>query len=208
MTKPTFPRTPTRNVRGRFTLKMWRTATNSAGKFGISLNSDGSSEVFIDVTKYSVSEWHQIDIFMDVSAISAELSFININMQESTGKMVGGAVWICDIRFIEEPIAQVSWQKTAGAAQTLVSNNVGEHIFISTGGVTIDPSSTLGWPIGGQVEIINNSGSSQTITQGGGVTLRLAGTATTGNRTLAQRGRARLIKVGTDEWICDGTGVT
>lgn len=47
-----------------------------------------------------------------------------------------------------------------------------------------------------------------TITQASGVTLRLAGAATSGNRTLAQRGLATLIKVGTDEWIASGMGIS
>lgn len=36
--------------------------------------------------------------------------------------------------------------------------------------------------------VYNNSASSITLTQGGGLTLRVAGTATTGNYTLPQRG--------------------
>jgi hypothetical protein len=61
------------------------------------------------------------------------------------------------------------------------------------------------------VTVFNNSGSSQTITQGTSVTLRLAGTATTGNRTLAQYGVATLLCVtdgASPVFACTGAGLT
>ena len=39
-------------------------------------------------------------------------------------------------------------------------------------------------------------------------TMTLAGTATTGSRTLAANGIATAIKVGTTSWIISGTGLT
>jgi len=42
------------------------------------------------------------------------------------------------------------------------------------------------------VTIINNSGSDQTITQGSGMTMYNTADASTGNRTLAQRGMATI----------------
>jgi hypothetical protein len=40
------------------------------------------------------------------------------------------------------------------------------------------------------------------------VTMYLVGTATTGNRTLAQRGVATILCVGTNTFVCTGGGVT
>ena len=51
---------------------------------------------------------------------------------------------------------------------------------------------------GDAVTIINNSGSSQTITQGTGVTMYNTADATTGNRTLASRGMATI-------WFADAS---
>ena len=94
------------------------------------------------------------------------------------------------------------------AAYVLVAADAGQTISITTGGVTVNASILSA---GDMVSIFNNSGSSQTITQGASVTLRLSGTATTGNRTLAQYGVATLLCViggATPTFACTGAGLT
>lgn len=93
-------------------------------------------------------------------------------------------------------------------AYVLALTDVGLCIDITTGGITVPPNSNVAFAIGDTISIYNNSSSSQTITQGSGVTLRLAGTATTGSRTLAQRGWCSIRKVATDEWVSSGSGLT
>lgn len=85
--------------------------------------------------------------------------------------------------------------------------DVGQGVS-TTAGVTVPPNSTTAFAIGDTVVAYNNSASSITITQGSGVTLRLVGSSSSGNRTLAQRGLATLLKVGTDEWVASGSGVS
>ena len=96
-------------------------------------------------------------------------------------------------------------QNTQSGAYVLLVGDSGKHISISTGGVTI-PASVFS--AGQAVTIYNNSGSSQTLTQGTSVTLRLAGTATTGNRTLAQYGVATVLCVGSNTFVISGGGLT
>jgi hypothetical protein len=91
------------------------------------------------------------------------------------------------------------------SAYTLAVGDVGKHISITTGGVTVASGV---FAAGDIVSIYNNSSSSQTITQGGSVTLRLAGSATTGNRTLAQRGIATVLCVASNEFVISGAGLT
>lgn len=88
---------------------------------------------------------------------------------------------------------------------TLVVDDAGKHISITTGGVTI-PSAVFA--VGDVVSIYNNSGSDQTITQGTSVTLRKAGTATTGSRTLAQYGVATVLCVASNTFAITGAGLT
>jgi hypothetical protein len=78
----------------------------------------------------------------------------------------------------------------------------------TTAGVTVPPSATTAFAIGDTIAVYNNSGTSITIAQGTGVTLRLVGTSTTGSRTLAARGLCTLLKVGTDEWVASGGGLS
>jgi len=93
-------------------------------------------------------------------------------------------------------------QNAQTSAYTLVASDNGKHVSITTGGVTV-PSGVFS--AGNIVTIYNDSGSSQTITQGASVTLREAGTANTGNRTLGQRGLATILCVGSNEFVVTGT---
>ena len=79
-------------------------------------------------------------------------------------------------------------------------------INITTGGVTVNTSI---FTVGNNITIFNNSSSSQTITQGVGVTMYQAGTATTGNRTLAQRGICTIVCVANSTtFVISGAGLT
>lgn len=93
-------------------------------------------------------------------------------------------------------------QNAQTSAYTLVASDNGKHVSITTGGVTV-PSGVFS--AGNIITIYNNSGSNQTITQGSSVTLREAGTANTGNRTLAQRGLATILCVASNEFVVTGT---
>ena len=99
-------------------------------------------------------------------------------------------------------------QNSQSGAYPLVVGDAGKHISITTGGVTVNANI---FSIGDMVTVYNNSGSSQNITQGTSVTLRLAGTATTGTRALAQYGVATLLCVtggATPTFACTGAGLT
>jgi hypothetical protein len=89
-----------------------------------------------------------------------------------------------------------------GSGYTLVLADQGKMVTI-TGGVTIPANGSVAFPVGTTVVIYNNSASNQTISITTD-TLRLAGTATTGARTLAQRGFATCIKVDATEWVVTG----
>jgi hypothetical protein len=81
----------------------------------------------------------------------------------------------------------------------------GKSIDITTGGVTI-PSGVFSQ--GHTFAITNNSTSSQTVTQGSGVTLRFAGTSSTGNRTLAGWGQATVRCLGSNVFLISGAGLS
>lgn len=90
-------------------------------------------------------------------------------------------------------------------AYVLLATDAGKFITNTTGGVTV-PQNILSQ--GDSVTIYNDSGSSQTITQGSGVTMYLVGTATTGNRTLAQRGLCTVFCVASNTFVITGGGLT
>jgi hypothetical protein len=98
-------------------------------------------------------------------------------------------------------------QNSQTASYTLALSDIGKMINTTTGGVVIPANGSVAFPVGAAVSIFNNSGSSQTISITTD-TLRLAGTATTGSRTLAQYGLATVVKVTSTVWAISGAGVT
>jgi len=96
-------------------------------------------------------------------------------------------------------------QNSQTSAYTLVAGDNGKHINTTSGGVTV-PSGVFS--AGNIVSIFNDSSSDQTITQASGVTLRLAGGSSTGNRTLAQYGLCSVLCVGSNEFVISGAGLT
>ena len=115
---------------------------------------------------------------------------------------------------IEEPLGggRNIPQNTATGTVLLNINHAGDHISISspTGtGVTV-PANVFS--VGDVVTIYNNSTSNLTITQGTNVTLRQAGTANTGDRTLAQYGVCSIMCVedvtDADVFVIAGAGLS
>lgn len=98
-------------------------------------------------------------------------------------------------------------QNAQTSAYVPVLADQGKHISITTGGVAIPANGTTAFPVGSTIVIYNNSSSSQNISITTD-TLRLAGTASTGTRALAQRGLATIVKVASTTWVISGAGVT
>lgn len=96
-------------------------------------------------------------------------------------------------------------QNSQTSAYQLAASDIGKHISITTGGITV-PSGVFS--AGDAISIFNNSSSSQTITSGAGITMYLGGTSTTGNRTLAQYGICTVLCVASNTFVIFGAGLT
>ena len=91
------------------------------------------------------------------------------------------------------------------SSTTIISSSDNGKFIPITSGVFL-PNPTF--DVGQNVVIYNNTSSKQLITPTGGNTLRLAGTALSGNRYIEQRGLATIICVGTNDYAISGAGVT
>lgn len=98
-------------------------------------------------------------------------------------------------------------QNSQTGAYTLALSDAGKHISITTGGVVIPANGSVAFPIGTTIVVFNNSGSNQTISITTD-TLRQAGTANTGSRTLAQYGLATMVKMTSTMWVISGAGLS
>ena len=92
-------------------------------------------------------------------------------------------------------------------AYILAATDVGQSID-TIAGVTVPWNTSVALPIGFTAMITNTSAAAITITQDSFVSVFIGGTATTGNRTLAQKGVATVRKYAADAWIITGAGVT
>ena len=93
------------------------------------------------------------------------------------------------------------------AAYTLALTERGKSVD-TTANVTIPANASVAFPIGSTVVVTNTSASAISVLAAAGVTLRLAGTSSTGTRTLAGYGQATLRKIASDTWISSGMGLS
>jgi hypothetical protein len=98
-------------------------------------------------------------------------------------------------------------QNSKNANYTLQATDNGQMINVTTGNVTV-PAGVFTSPFGQTISVYNNQNASNAIVQGAGVTLRLAGTAATGNRTLARYGLSTIVCVAANTFVISGAGLT
>jgi hypothetical protein len=102
-------------------------------------------------------------------------------------------------------------QNSQSAAYTLVLADAGKHILHPASDnnprtFTIPANSVVAYPIGTMITFVNKV---NTLTIAINTdTLTLAGSSSTGSRTLAVNGIATAMKIGATEWLINGTGLT
>jgi hypothetical protein len=103
-------------------------------------------------------------------------------------------------------------QNSQSGAYTTVAADSGKHLLHPSADTTvrtftIDSNANVAYPVGTAITFVNQTAAvvSIAITSD---TLTLAGTTTTGTRSLAQNGVATALKVTATEWIISGTGLT
>jgi len=153
-----------------------------------------STDIGVTVQGYDATTLKSADIGTTVQAYDAD-----------TAKLDVAQTFTADQTFTATQTYPKIPQNAKTAAYTLVAADAGKHISITTGGVTV-PSGVFA--VGDAVSIYNNSGSSQTITQGASTTLRLAGSASTGNRTLSQYGLCTILCVASNTFVVSGAIVS
>lgn len=103
-------------------------------------------------------------------------------------------------------------QNSQSGNYTTLASDAGKHILHpSSAGAgdtfTIDSNANVPYEIGTAITFINMDSNAVSIAITSD-TLYLAGTGTTGTRSLAQYGVATAIKIGATSWIISGTGLT
>jgi hypothetical protein len=93
-------------------------------------------------------------------------------------------------------------------AYGVVAADAGLHIYsTATRTITLPANGSIAMPVGSTVVFVAGSGATVTIAITTD-TMYLAGTGTTGSRTLAAFGVATAIKIASTTWIISGNGLT
>jgi hypothetical protein len=103
-------------------------------------------------------------------------------------------------------------QNSQSGNYTLLIGDNAKHVYHPSGGgagdvYTIPANASVAYPIGTVLTFVNGDSNSISIAITTD-TMTLAGTTTTGTRTLAQNGVATAIKTTATTWIISGTGLT
>lgn len=104
-------------------------------------------------------------------------------------------------------------QNSQSAAYTLVLGDAQKHIYHPSADTTartwtIPANASVAFPIGTAVTFVNDTSGGVITISITSDTLVLAGTGSTGNRSLAANGVATAIKITSTRWIISGTGLT
>ena len=87
--------------------------------------------------------------------------------------------------------------------------DAGKHIYTTAAlTITIPAETTLNFPIGTTINIIAGQATGTTLVAITTDTMYLSPGGTTGTRTIAAFGTARLVKVASGKWFISGTGLT
>lgn len=101
-------------------------------------------------------------------------------------------------------------QNAQVANYQLAMSDRGKSIDLMAAGlqVTVPANGTVAFPVGTTITVSNNANASAAIVPAANVTLRLAGTANSGQRTLAPYAVCTMRKIATDTWIISGAGLS
>jgi hypothetical protein len=94
---------------------------------------------------------------------------------------------------------------------TLSLTDAGKHYYANTVGnlvLTVPNNATTAFATGTTVAIIAQATGNVLVNAGVGVTMYMAGNSTSANRVVSTYGMASLVKVATNTWFINGTGVS
>jgi hypothetical protein len=102
-------------------------------------------------------------------------------------------------------------QNAQNTSYTLTLTDSGKHVYsqnTATQVLTIPTNANVAFSVGTMVSIVLQGSGNVTVSPFSGVTLYLAGNSTSASRTISTYGMATLLKVATNTWFINGSGVS
>lgn len=192
-------------------------ANNNTGAATLNIDSRGA----LDIVKTNGDALEANDLVSGVPALvildSGADDWVLINPRAGLGVVtlsVSGAVTLngsltTDNTTADEAGFKGMPQNSQSGSYTLVLTDAGKHINQNTSSttITIPANASVAFPTGTVVTFVNNSAGNISIAITSD-SMVLAGTTTTGTRTLAQHGLATALKVSSTTWFISGTGLS
>ncbi len=177
---------------------------------GTTLDSATTNALYINPVRNDVANTAEI---MFYNTTSKEITYGNVI--SVTGNITGGNIITtgnvsgntAGYAIGYRDIPQVSFTGNA----TIATTDAGKHFYSTQSSnytLTIANNASQGFQVGAAITVVNQGTGTISIAQGSGVTLYLAGNASSGNRSVATFGMATIMKVATDTWFINGTGVS
>ena len=101
--------------------------------------------------------------------------------------------------------------QVAAGNVTIAASDAGKHYYSTTAGnltLTIPNNATTSFATGTAISIVVQAAGNILVNAASGVTLYMAGNSTAANRVVGAYGMATLLKVASDTWFINGTGVS
>lgn len=105
-------------------------------------------------------------------------------------------------------------QNFTNTTATLALTDAGKHLLTQNSGaatqtILVPNNSSVAFQLGAEIDVVHQATGSVGIANGAGVSIYLAGTSSaTSSITVGSYGKATILKIGTDTWFVDGSGLT
>lgn len=190
------------------TLTAGITATTTSGSATVTLSGNAAGDGYV----YAGSYISIAGANTGVRVLTVSDNYATITLEAAASASVSGAAvtrYAPVISPMSSPVGNSIPQNSKSASYTTVFSDAGKHLYTATTGITftIAANSSVAYPVGTALTFVNAASANITIAISTD-TMTLAGTTTTGSRTLAQNGVATALKVGTTSWLISGTGLT
>ena len=118
-----------------------------------------------------------------------------------------------DVHAYDAQLSSRVRQNSQVAAYTAVLDDSGKHLLHPSADTTartftIPANASVAYPIGTALTFVNQASAGVMTIAVNTDTMRLAGSGSTGSRTLAANGIATALKITSTEWLISGTGLT
>lgn len=173
------------------------TLTNTATNYIVALRSTGAVSVATNTTN-----WNNVADYARIYALTVAGSVVTAVADHRGGPYGVHGFWVPQRR-LESVSAAYGF-----VLADMLTTKLHPSADTTARTWTIPANASVAFPINAELDIVNQNAAGVITLAITSDTMRLAGAGTTGSRSIAANGVARVKKITTTEWIVSGTGVT